>query len=314
MEEDSAGTLRQAQSVAQVTRNLYSSIHDRQLLEGTSSRLPNFLDHINLDLAGAHCLDLGCGGTARDALHLFERNVDTVTLVDVGSHWQQSVERELRQNHIAAHRYRFETVDEWLARSTKEGAGFDFVVCNGVLHHVQDEAGTLGAITRDMVPGGHMYLMVMGKGGLVRDMVMGFLRDRYATEPSFRSYMDSTPEDMVSGVELAIDSLLGSRTTPLAPQYNCILEGIKAGFDIDLALTLKDRVNSPIYRQYSMEQASELLGSQGWHVIQRVYPTTKFTNLRAILEPVYENPHDPVSHLLFGGGNLHLLAKVAEPA
>ena len=153
--------------------------------------------------------------------------------------------------------------------------------------------------------------MVIGKGGIVRDFVMHTLRDLYLSDGVFRAFMNGDPDEMVDAIRAALHSLTVDRERPLAEPYPQLLFIIGAGIDVDLMLTLKDRINSPIYREYDLAMVQEMLGRFGLTPVQRVYTAPQFDNIRAILEPVYAPPGRPLSRALMGSGDIHLLARKA---
>lgn len=295
-----------AESVARPTRELYSALHERQIQEGTSGRLPGYLDLLSISASGMRCLDVGAGDTARDAIRLLSHGAGHVTLIDVGRDWMPSAAGQLATAGYGEERFSLRAAEEWPIAGDAEA--FDLVTCNGVIHHVDDDRAMLHDIASSLKPGGYLYFMVMGKGGIVRDIVMGSMRSMYTASEDFRAFMNLPPEQMVTAAHAAVHRLAQSRDDPLDAAYAGLLDALVAGSDVDLMLTLKDRVNSPIYRQYDMSDALDLLASAGLVLVERVYPKPRFSNLRAILEPVYAAPEDPLSRLLMGSGNLHLLA------
>lgn len=286
---------------------LYAGIHERQIVEGTASRLPGYLDLLSVDIHGSSCLDVGSGSTARDAIRMFEAGAAFVTLVDVGDAWMAPAREQLAARGIARERYRMMEESGWVADGLP--AQVDFAACNGVLHHVEDADRTLRAIARDIRPGGHFYAMVMGRGGIVRDFVMHFLRDRYREDDGFRTFIDLPPDEMVQGIATLTSALATERDRPLPREYAQLLEALIQGCDVDLMLTLKDRIISPLYREYSPEEFEDLLQRNGLQWVERVYPAPEFSNIRAILEPAYAHPDRGLATVLMGSGNLHVLSR-----
>ena len=294
-------------TVASATRQLYAGIHERQIAEGTSARLPNYLEFINLDVTGLNCLDVGAGSTARDGIRLLEAGAASVTLVDVGVDWMPTANLEFKARRFVTDRYRLIDVDNWILAAADRR--FDLITCRGVLHHIEEPHATMRAVTRDLVPGGYFYLELIGKGGIVRNFVMHDLRDLYRSDKQFRRFMTLEPEEMVAQLVAGLVELAEDRDRKLPQREAQLLEALAEGIDVDLMLTLKDRVMSPIYTQYDVPMAEELLAEHGLRVVQRVFPTPQFGNIRSILEPVYAHPDRPLSRILMGSGDPHLLAQ-----
>jgi SAM-dependent methyltransferase len=261
-----------------------------------------------LDVTGLNCLDVGAGSTARDGIRLLEAGAASVTLVDVGVDWMSAANSEFKARRFEKGRYRLIDVDNWMF-ATAADRQFDFITCGGVLHHIEDPHATMRAVTRDLVPGGYFYLELMGKGGIVRNFVMHDLRDLYRSDKQFRRFMTLEPEEMVAQLVAGLVELAEDRDRRLPQREAQLLEALGGGIDVDLMLTLKDRVMSPIYTEYDLPMAENLLAEHGLHVVQRVFPTPQFGNIRSILEPVYAYPDRPLHRILMGSGNPHLLAQ-----
>lgn len=289
------------------TRELYAEIHEWQIAEGTSARLPNYLDLLKLDLSGLICLDVGAGSAARDGIRLLEAGAGHVTLVDVGVDWMLTAQSELAKGEFSDVRYRLLDVESWMGADGE--SQFDFIACRGVLHHIEDPGESMRTIVRDLVPGGHFYVELMGKGGYVRDFVMHGLRSLYRSDEHFYHFMNSQPKDMVDFLVSGLGRLVDDRDRTLPQREARLLEALAGGIDVELMLTLKDRVMSPVYTEYDVQMAEELLAAHGLHIVQRVFPTPQFENIRSILEPIYAHPDRPLSRILMGSGNPHLLAQ-----
>ena len=63
---------------------------------------------------------------------------------------------------------------------------FDFVLCQGVIHHMDKDLKGFKEIFRVVKKGGYSYISVQGKGGLINDFTMKFLRPRYKKDKVFK--------------------------------------------------------------------------------------------------------------------------------
>ena len=115
---------------------------------------------------GKDCLDAGCGGGRY-----------TVAMARLGA--RQAVGVDLGEVGLAdaAKRAQAEPGDNITFRRASvldlrfEDASFDFVCCNGVLHHTTDPERGLAEIWRVLRPGGYLWLYVYGQGGVQWEMV-----------------------------------------------------------------------------------------------------------------------------------------------
>jgi ubiquinone/menaquinone biosynthesis C-methylase UbiE len=109
--------------------------------------------------AGKTCLDVGCGGGRY-----------TIAMGRLGA--VRAVGCDLSEEGLADARSRatgmanvaFEQASA-LNLPFHDGS-FDFVCCSGVLHHTTDADKGLDELTRVLLPGGKLYLLLYGSGGL----------------------------------------------------------------------------------------------------------------------------------------------------
>ena len=80
-------------------------------------------------------------------------------------------------------------------------------------------------------------------------------------------------------------------------------------FDEDLALTIKDRIKSPIYLEHSEEEIVAFLKDAGFSVTQRLTRYPVYRNIRKFLSPLYYQYNSEFSKLLYGSGCILIKAK-----
>lgn len=111
--------------------------------------------------AGKHCLDAGCGG-GRYCFALARMGAASVAGVDVGGDGLADARRRVEALGIGNVRFEQASVlDLPFAAGT-----FDFACCSGVLHHTVSVERGLRELHRVLKPGGSVYLLLYGAGGL----------------------------------------------------------------------------------------------------------------------------------------------------
>ena len=110
-------------------------------------------------LNGKRCLDGGCG-SGRYSVALAMHGAGEVIAVDVS----ESGLAEAKQRARAFQQIKFQKASV-LALPFPD-ASFDFVWSAGVIHHTADFDKALSELTRVLRPGGRLYLLVYGAGGL----------------------------------------------------------------------------------------------------------------------------------------------------
>lgn len=154
--------------VEEKTANLYAPLwedFDKKLFNQSvklfGKRLR--LNGIHLDwFKGKICLDAGCGG-GRYVVAMAKLGAKKVIGIDMNYRGLQDTQKRIRENKI-------------LNASLKHGSvldipypknSFDFVCCNGVLHHTIDPEKGLSELVRVLKPKGTLFLYVYGRGGLM---------------------------------------------------------------------------------------------------------------------------------------------------
>jgi len=160
--EQAAG---QEGSVALRTSSLYTSMwetFDRDTLERESltllrRRIPERV--IASSVSGRRVLDMGCG-SGRYTLALGALGAD-VTGIDVQARAYRAAEAIAREKGIRA-----SFVEGNVLALPFAPAAFDFVFCNGVLHHTTDLPQGLDELGRVLGPHGSAFLYLYGAGGI----------------------------------------------------------------------------------------------------------------------------------------------------
>lgn len=110
--------------------------------------------------AGKRCLDAGCG-SGRAALSLAERGAAHVVAMDLAG---GALERAKQLN---APFPQVRVLKASVLDLPFPDASFDFVHCNGVLHHTPDPRRGFAECVRVLAPGGWFAIGLYGSGGLV---------------------------------------------------------------------------------------------------------------------------------------------------
>lgn len=110
---------------------------------------------------GKRCLDAGCGG-GRFSFAMAQLGAAAVVGVDVSHDGIADAER--RRDALGMTQVTFRRSS--LIELPFDDGEFDFVCCSGVLHHTVSVERGLAEIHRVLAPGGSVYLLLYGAGGL----------------------------------------------------------------------------------------------------------------------------------------------------
>jgi len=145
----------------QLFGDLWHKLDDKQFEQSVALFASRF-EANDFDLSwfeGKQCLDVGCGGGRY-----------TIAMGRMGA--ARAVGCDLSEEGLADARARAAGMANVAFEQASaldlpfDGGSFDFVCCSGVLHHTTDADKGLDELTRVLLPGGKLYLLLYGSGGL----------------------------------------------------------------------------------------------------------------------------------------------------
>jgi len=110
---------------------------------------------------GKTCLDAGCGG-GRCAIALSLCGASRVVGIDISRAAVSDAACRAKKMGARTVQFRVASVE----KIPFPASSFDFVVCNGVLHHTVHPERVLAEVSRVLKPGGFCYLLVYNLGGV----------------------------------------------------------------------------------------------------------------------------------------------------
>ena len=258
------------------TREIFHELHKAQGQDDaifrrlTALLTPAYLNEPDDFFRGKICLDAGCGSNA-NATHSMLTHLST---------------------------------DNVLHLSFPDNM-FDFAHCSGVLHHAADVFTGLKELARVTKPGGILYIMTYGKGGLIRDIVT-CLRQKYQQDAAFKQFVDH----LDAGFFIDLLQHLAAGMLAHGDAYGAKLsqELIHELVDADLVLTIKDRITAPLYQEHSEAELTAALRELGLTRIERLTRYPQFTNIRRFLSPLYFRYDSDFARLFYGDGSVQLKA------
>ncbi len=288
------------------TRSVFHDLHVKQGDDPKIfNRLKSLLSTQYLEVAddffvGKTCLDAGCGSNANAVASMLSQGAHHVIGMDLDNSIMIAAQKNLHEFEG-----RFELRAGDVHHIPFPDGTFDFTHCSGVLHHSSDIFKGLVELARVTKPGGTLYIMVYGIGGIMR-VCTTVLRQRYQTEPAFTQLIDALTAS-------EIRAWIRSGFALMKSHGDNWCEGVTAAdidmlFDDDLVLTIKDRIQAPVYLECSEEDLVLSLEQQGFREVKRISRYPKLENIRRILSPYYFDYASPLARILYGSGCIQLKA------
>jgi 2-polyprenyl-3-methyl-5-hydroxy-6-metoxy-1,4-benzoquinol methylase len=124
------------------------------------------VNHLTDIIKGKRCLDLGCGN-GNFCFALVEMGAEFAAGIDFG---QESIvfANDFKINHPCGHRCEFKVNSVYQVDYPNEH--FDFIVQNGVFHHLDKENDAIKEAVRLLKPGGYFWYYTDGEGGIGYDL------------------------------------------------------------------------------------------------------------------------------------------------
>lgn len=285
-----------------ITRNLFNKIHLKQIHTSGFQRMKNILNEKNLKLKkdffkNKVCADLGCGSTGVGALNLLNLGAKEVHLMDMKKHIIRPINKNLKK-----YKGRYKIYIDSLENLPFKKNKFDFVLCQGVIHHMDNDNKGFKEIHRVIKKNGFAHISVQGDGGIIPEFMYKILIPNYKKNKLVKKILD---EIMNKKSKQYLNYYLKN----LDPNGRRIVKFLSKYFDEDFLLTMKDRILSPNYYQYEQKKLVSKLKKIGFKNIYRIKKKVAFNNIRTLVAPFYHHYDHDLSRFLYGDGDIGLVLK-----
>ncbi len=278
------------------TQKLFSKIHPKQLKDAKIfERLNLLLSYSFFDVKknffkNKICLDAASGINLNATLNLLNLGAKYVYSCDFNPKL-----KKISKGKFKLFKNRYEVRVANLKNLPYENNYFDFVHCAGAIHHTTDYKKSINELCRVTKSGGYIYLEAYGSGGIIREITT-FLREKVKKDSNFK-------KEIINLNKKKIIKFINYLTNN---EYKNKINNL---FDDDLVLTIKDRLLSPLYVEFSDKDIAGILKKNGFIKIKRLKRRPKFSNIRKYLVNVYENYNNEYAKFLYGSGMPCMFAK-----
>jgi ubiquinone/menaquinone biosynthesis C-methylase UbiE len=286
-----------------ITRKLFNQIHIDQIKDKKGvDKIKQSLNEKILGLEKGYfndkiCSDLGCGSTGSGGLNLLNLGAKYCHLMDLEKHIAKPIKKNLSK-----FKNKFEVNVGSLEKLPYEKNFFDFILCQGVIHHMDNDKKGFKEIYRTLKKGGKSFILIHGEGGIINDFTMKIIRPKYKSDPKFKLFIDHILEGNHG-------KYLGFLKKNYDKDTKKLIKNLDFLFDKDLLLSLKDRILAPKYKTYQEKDLRKRLKSIGFKNIYRIKKDVKFTNIRRLVAPLYHHYDNEISRMLYGDGIIQLVVQ-----
>ena len=300
---------KNAEKLERKTRNIFHKIHLEQLQNrDATKRFRNLITPEILKLPKDYfkdkiCADLGCGSAVHGTCNLLDLGAKYVYGMDVGGNFISSAENVLKQKSSYDKRWKLDVGS--LMKLPYENEQFDFILCQGVIHHVANDMQALKEIFRVLKNKGKILITGATRGGINTRFYKEFLRGEYQKNKLFATIIDKKISS--KWIKKQLEWLAANMENDNSLAYHkCIalLDSLKYLLDDDFVLMLKDRLQAPKYKMYTEKELTKMFKSAGFKSWYRVIRKPRYNNIRKLDVPFIANYKTVFARLLFGEGSL----------
>lgn len=284
-----------------LTRKIFHKIHLNQIKSKKGfDRVKIFYNEKILKLKKGYfknkiCADLGCGSTGAGGLNLLNIGAKYCHLLDMQKHIKKPIRKNLKK-----HNKKFQIDIGNLEKLPYKKNFFDFILCQGAIHHAKNDLKCFKEIYRVLKPKSKALIQVHGEGGLINDLTMKLIRPKYKNDSNFKKVIDKLLNKKSTKYKQFLFKHYDKETRKIFNYFSKYL-------DDDLLLTIKDRILAPKYKTYTESFLRSYLQKLGFKKIYRIKKEVKFSNIRRIISPLYFQYDNEISKALYGDGIIHLM-------
>jgi ubiquinone/menaquinone biosynthesis C-methylase UbiE len=296
------------------TRKVYLSQHKNyvkdKIIMNRFIKMTNDPKYYHLskkDFKGKNILDAGCGNSAYFQISMHQLGVKKHTCLDIGKQWIPELKKGITKHNIPLSEFEFVSASTDKLPFADET--FDMVFSNGVLMHLKDMKQTGKAfkeLTRVTKKGGFLYVVLGINDGLFEKYLVPAIRQYYRDNKEVKNVIDNiTPKDFQKlFYEMANGMKKYTGETFNYKQFSKL-------FDLDLCTTLQNVIQVPVRNmvQLDFKWGKKQYEKNGFKDVKRCSRFVYRKNIRKFFASMHYEHKNKYSKLLYGNGNIELIAK-----
>lgn len=297
---------------SELTREIYHKQH--MLIANDLKAMDRFINMFtpeyfgvnkNFFRGGRKILDAGCGDTAKVIIAMHRLGSRDITGFDLGNEFIPVARESLRRHGIPQEDVTLTSGN--LLSIPFPDETFDFVICHGVLVHLnilEEVTLAFSELARVTKKNGYLYTVYGIVGGLLEDAIIPALRKYYRENHDFKNFIDTEmPEDFHRVIDFISESIYEHEGEEID------LDWLKPLFDVDFSVFLKNLIQAPVRLRISEEFIVDQYRENGFSQPKRLRRYVKRKNIRRFFAPLHYSREKEISSLIYGSGNLEFLAQ-----
>lgn len=296
---------------SELTRKIYHDQHNKIAKDKTAmKRFINMFSHeyFNVDkdfFADKKILDAGCGNTAKVIIAMHNLGAKEIHGFDLGSEFIPFAKESYLNYGVPEEKVHLTPGN--LLDIPYPDEYFDFVICHGVLLHLnnlKEVKQAFSELSRVTKRNGLLYTVYGLVGGLFEGAIIPALRKYYREHKEFKELIDrGSPRDYAELLDFIETESQLHEEKPLNVTW------IKNLFDTDFCVFLQNAIQAPVRLEINENFIKELYQSHNFNEIKRLHRYVKRENIRKFFSPLHYNTDNKFSKILYGSGNLEFIGK-----
>ena len=254
---------------------------------------------------GKKVLDAGCGDTGKVIISLARMGAEELHGVDLGEDFIPVAYKSIENHGVDP--IKVQLVSGSVLDLPYEDNSFDFVVCHGVLVHLnslEEVEIAFKELARVTKPGGMLYTVYGIVGGLLEEAIIPAVRKYYSDNADFKAFIDNVaPEDFEQASSLITEKI--AQHTGKDENLDALLELL----DVDFCVMLQNLIQAPVRLPVPESMVRDMYSQAGFESPKRLKRYVVRQNIRKYFAPFHYEHDNPLSKLFWGSGNLELIAE-----
>jgi len=302
---------QETQDYSEQTRAIYHQQHTR--IANDSVAMKRFInmfstEYFGLDesfFKGKKILDAGCGDTAKVIIAMSKMGATEVHGLDLGEEFIPVATQSMKNQGVDPNNVSLKSGS--VLDMPYEDERFDFVICHGVLLHLnslEEVEIAFKELARVTKPGGLLYTVYGIVGGLLEAAIIPAVREYYNGNREFKQFIDNVSPENFEDAGIFVERMMKEHTGEVAN-----LDILTSLLDVDFCVMLQNLIQAPVRLSVPEKMIREMYDESGFCVPRRLGRYVKRQNLRKYLAPFHYDHDNATSQLFWGSGNLEFIGE-----